>query len=76
MRLVSVCLLILAIACGAFAYWGIFTPSGARAFDEMDGMIPFFVGLASGPLILAAAICWWLARRARIVDERADSLRR
>lgn len=64
MRLVSACFLGLAMFCGLFAYWGMFTTSGSQAFDEMAGMIPFFVGIASAPLFLSAAITWWLARRA------------
>jgi high-affinity Fe2+/Pb2+ permease len=69
-------LFVLGSACGAFAYWGMFTKRGSHAFDEMAGMMPFFVGLASGPLFLGAAVLWWLERRARsrktqqTVDER------
>jgi hypothetical protein len=72
MRRVSACLLALAIACALFAYWGMFTSSGTHAFDEMAGMIPFFVGLTSGPLVLGAVIAGWLSRRCRNVEDKAD----
>jgi hypothetical protein len=31
----------------SFGYWGMFTKSGQKNFDEMDGMYPFF-GLLTG----------------------------
>ncbi len=56
-------LLCLAVALAAFAYWGLFTQAGGRAFDEMDGMIPFFAGVASPILAAAGALLWFLGRR-------------
>ena len=55
----------LAIWCALFGAWGAFTTSGAHIFDEMDGMVPFFIGLTSGPLFICGAITWWLERRSR-----------
>jgi len=40
-----------------------FTAAGAVHFDEMAGMIPFFIGVAGGLLFLAAAGTWLVARR-------------
>jgi len=57
-------LLVVAIACFAFAYWGLETPAGRRAYDEMAGMIPLAVGLA-GAVFSVAAVATWLWRRWR-----------
>ena len=65
MKRLATLLLGLALVSGAFAYWGMFTDSGARHFDEMAGMIPFFVGIASGLLVMAAAVVAWLGARSR-----------
>lgn len=59
-------LLVLALLLGAFCYWGLFTGSGQRQFDEMDGLIPFYAGiLAIVALLLFAAgkALHWLTRR-------------
>ena len=58
MRYLPVCLLIVAFACFAFAYWGLETASGQRTFDEMAGIIPFATGLAGAVFIVAAAALW------------------
>lgn len=58
--------LVLALLLGAFCYWGLFTGSGQRQFDEMDGLIPFYAGiLAIVALLLFAAgkTLRWLTRR-------------
>jgi hypothetical protein len=64
MRLLPLSLLVLAVGCVAFAYWGVSTTSGRRAFDEMAGMIPMGVGALGILLAIAAAIVWWMGRRA------------
>ena len=58
----AVGLLVAALGCGIFAYWGLFTTAGANAFDEMSGMIPFMVGLSCAPLLAASAAAWWVGR--------------
>ena len=63
MRGVARILLALGAALTAFAAWGLFTPAGARAFDEMDGLIPFFAGLLGVGRVLGGGLGWWLARR-------------
>ncbi len=63
MRIAFVILLLLTVGCGAFGYWGVHTPAGRRAYDEMAGMIP--MAAAWGSLLLAAAtvVVGWFAFR-------------
>ena len=58
MRILITILLSAAVALGAFAWWGMFTAGGRRRFDEMDGLYPFFAGVAAGVLALVAAVLW------------------
>lgn len=62
MRVVPLVFIGLAMACEAFAYWGLTTPSGRRAFDEMAGMIPLAAGGAGVVFALVALVTWWRAR--------------
>ena len=39
-----------------YGYWGAFTRSGSRYYDEMDALYPFFVLLASGLVVLIALV--------------------
>jgi len=52
MRNTAIILVALALACEAFAYWGLNTISGRHAFDEMAGMIPLAAAVLG--LVLAA----------------------
>lgn len=49
------------IACELFAYWGLNTVRGRRAFDEMAGMIPLAAAPAGVGLLVLAAVLWWRA---------------
>ncbi|MEY2563220.1 MAG: hypothetical protein QOH88_1413 [Verrucomicrobiota bacterium] len=57
-------LIVAAVICEGFAYWGLETRAGRAAFDEMAGMIP----LAAAPIGLcfaaAALLLWWRGTRA------------
>ena len=55
---------LLGLGCIGFAALGLFTTGGQKAFDEMAGMIPVFVGFA-GVAFLAIAIVWFLVRLVR-----------
>lgn len=55
-------LLTLGLVLGTFSWWGMFTRSGNRAFDEMAGMIPMAAGLVAGVLLIVAG-AWKLMRR-------------
>jgi hypothetical protein len=41
-----------------FGYWGMFTKAGSKAYDEMDGMYPFFAFIAGVVLLLIALIAF------------------
>ncbi len=57
-------LLAAGLALVAFAWWGMETAAGMRAFDEMAGMIPFFAGVA-GVALAGIGLAWLLWRRVR-----------
>lgn len=63
MRTATVILFLLALGCGIFGYWGLHTPSGRRAFDEMAGIIPQVAAWSSLVLAAAALVTGWLAWR-------------
>jgi hypothetical protein len=46
----AIFLFILAVM--AYGYWGAFTRSGQRYYDEMDAMYPFFALLIAGAALL------------------------
>lgn len=64
MRRIAAILIACGIALAAFGWWGLNSPAGMRAFDEMDGIIPFAALVLSVPMLLAALILRWVARRA------------
>jgi hypothetical protein len=59
MRSAAWVLFALAIACEAFAYWGLSTVAGQQAFDEMAGMIPFAAAVLGALLCVVSALAWW-----------------
>lgn len=64
LNLAMLCLTV-ATAMFAFGFWGMFTEAGNRRYDEMDGMIPFFVACASsvpGLAFIALFIVAWKRR--------------
>lgn len=62
MRSAAFVLLALAIACEAFAWWGLGTVPGRQAFDEMAGMIPYAAAALGALFALASAFAWWRSR--------------
>jgi tellurite resistance protein TehA-like permease len=51
MKITSGIMLAVAIAFVTYGYWGAFTDSGNRVYDEMDAMFPFFL-LIFGVILL------------------------
>ena len=56
MKIVVAILVVLGLLGMALGVWGLFTDAGRARFDEMDGLIPFFCGVAGAILIIAAAV--------------------
>ena len=46
---------VLGLVCVAFGWWGVKTRAGSRMFEEMAGMIPFFVGVFGAVLVVVGA---------------------
>ena len=63
MKTASRIICIIAIALITFGYWGAFTRSGNKVYDEMDGFIPFFMLIAGIVLFLAFLILLLIRRR-------------
>lgn len=51
MKIFSKIIVLLAAAAISYGYWGAFTASGNKVYDEMDAMFPFFV-LVFGVILL------------------------
>jgi hypothetical protein len=43
MKLISKIIVLLAVPAIIYGYWGAFTASGNKVYDEMDAMFPFFI---------------------------------
>ncbi|MCC0001141.1 MAG: hypothetical protein H6870_19550 [Methylobacteriaceae bacterium] len=56
MKILIAVLVVLGLLGLAFGVWGLFTDAGRARFDEMDGLIPFFGGVAGAILIIAGAV--------------------
>jgi hypothetical protein len=62
MRNAALVLFALAIACEAFAYWGMSTVQGQHAFDEMAGIVPFAAAVLGALLVVGAAFALWRSK--------------
>lgn len=63
MRVSSIFLLVAALACFGFSYWGLNTVPGRAAFDEMAGIIPLAATPAGFLLLICAAVLWFKGRK-------------
>ncbi len=63
MRALSTILLVAALACFGFSYWGLNTASGRAAFDEMAGIIPLAATPVGFLLLIVAAVLWFKSRK-------------
>ena len=71
MKALAIILLVAGAALCSFGYWGMFTFSGNRAYDEMDGIYPFFALLGGSIMIIAAIAMFLIAlRRKKIMDKK------
>ena len=65
MRVAQLVFIGLAMACEAFAYWGLATTSGRQTFDEMAGMIPLAAGAVGVLFAVVALGAWWRTKPSR-----------
>lgn len=65
MRTIALILFLIGLACEAFAFWGLETRAGRRAFDEMAGMIPMAAAPVGLLFVIAAMVIWWRSRGPR-----------
>ena len=67
MKKAAAVLALVGLALAVFGWWGIYTAAGMRRYDEMDGLIPFFAGVAGLFLLvlagIAALFAAWRSRR-------------
>lgn len=67
MKKAAAVLAIIGLALAVFGWWGIYTAAGMRRYDEMDGLIPFFAGVAGFILLalggIVALLAAWRSRR-------------
>jgi len=63
MRVLSTFLVVAALACFGFSYWGLKTVSGRAAFDEMAGIIPLAATPVGLLLLICAAVLWFKSRK-------------
>ncbi len=63
MHVFAMVLALLSIGGLIFGWWGLETSSGRYHFDEMAGMIPLFVGIASTVALPVAGAIYYFASR-------------
>jgi len=63
MKRASHIILIVAIACIIYGWWGAFTESGNKVYDEMSAMLPFFVLIFGVFLVLVFLVLFFIRRR-------------
>jgi heme/copper-type cytochrome/quinol oxidase subunit 2 len=65
LKKLSSIILILAIVSIAYGYWGAFTESGNKVYDEMDAMFPFLVLIAGVIILLIVLVIFMVRMRKR-----------
>jgi uncharacterized membrane protein len=58
MKSIAHLLIAFAAVLGTFGYWGVFTRSGRKEYDEMAGMIPGFALLIATIFIFVALVIY------------------
>ena len=56
-------MLLLATALCIYGYWGAFTESGNKRYDEMDAMFPFFVMIFGVALFIVFSVILIIHRK-------------
>jgi hypothetical protein len=63
MKIALQIILVISIALMVYGYWGAFTSSGNKVYDEMDGFIPFIMLIAGAILFIVSVIILLLKRK-------------
>ena len=71
MRLLVIALFVVGAGLIVYGWWGIFTTSGRKKYDEMAGLIPFYLGIAGIVLVVTTGVAvgvvkWRAARSASV----------
>ena len=69
MKTISRVLLLAAIGCLVYGYWGAFTGPGNEVYDEMSGMVPFFILVIGIILFIVAVVLMIILRRRKKTAE-------
>jgi len=62
MKIASGIIGILAITLMIYGYWGAFTKSGNKVYDEMDAYFPFFLLVGGGVLFIISLVLFIIMR--------------
>lgn len=65
MKIVSRIIFIVAIALITYGYWGAFTQSGNKVYDEMDAYLPFYILIFGVILFVVFILLVIIMRRKR-----------
>ncbi len=63
MKKASLIILIVSIVLITYGYWGAFTKSGNKVYDEMDALFPFFVLIFGVILLIVFLVLVFIMRR-------------
>ena len=65
MKIVARIIFIIAVALITYGYWGAFTHSGNKVYDEMDAYLPFFILIFGVILFVVFILLVIIMRRKR-----------
>lgn len=72
MKTASRIILVLAIGSMIYGWWGAFTPSGNKVYDEMDGLLPFFILIFGVVLFVVFLVLVFIRKRKRGAGKKAN----
>lgn len=64
MKVTAIILALIGLVALVFGYWGVYTPAGRLAYDEMDGIYPLASG-AFGALLLVISVVLLIIHKLR-----------
>jgi uncharacterized membrane protein YedE/YeeE len=63
LKIISRILLLIAVAAIVYGYWGAFTSSGNKVYDEMDAFYPFFILIAGIILLIVFFVLLFITKK-------------